>query len=393
VAIITGDEEASVVSTVEIDVEALEKSLRGSQVLHGIDLSIDPGEFCVVVGPSGCGKSTLLKCIAGLLDIERGRVFVGDEDVTDAPVEQRDMGFVFQEFEEALFPHMTVAENVAFGLRQSDRDHSSREIDRQVDEMLDLLAISEIEHDEPGELSGGQQQRVELARQLVRECEVVLLDDPLADLDYKLQKRMELELRRIHAATEGTFVYVTHDQDQALKLADTLVVMNQGRIEQAGSPEEVYERPRNAFVGRFIGDTNLLNGRILDRDGETVAVETPVGEFTALPGNADLDPEADVVLLIRPETIALGEAATHETNTLEARFEDRTYTGEMTEFALSVDGSDGRVSFRVLRPGNVSLDGAYSGDRVAMGLSPADAICFDRVSVIETETIDDFETL
>jgi ABC-type Fe3+/spermidine/putrescine transport system ATPase subunit len=179
-----------------ISVTSLEKSFANEQVLRGIDFTVDDGEFCVVVGPSGSGKSTLLKCIAGLVEFDRGSISLDGRDVGALSVPERNIGFVFQDFEERLFPHMTVAENVAFGLRQAGA--SETEIETKTDEMLALLSIGETRDSFPSELSGGQQQRVELARQLVRECDVMLLDDPLADLDYKLQKRMELEMRQIH---------------------------------------------------------------------------------------------------------------------------------------------------------------------------------------------------
>jgi ABC-type Fe3+/spermidine/putrescine transport system ATPase subunit len=377
-----------------IRVSNLEKSFEGAEVLRGIDLSVEAGEFCVVVGPSGCGKSTLLKSIAGLVDPDEGRVFLGGEDVTDTPVNERGVGFVFQEFEETLFPHMTVAENVAFGLRQDDRAFSDEEVASRVDEMLDLLAIPETREDTPGELSGGQQQRVELARQLVRESDVMLLDDPLADLDYKLEKRMELEMRRIHAETSGTYLYVTHNQEQALKLADKLVVMNRGVVEQVGPPEEIYADPANAFVGRFVSDTNLLRARVLDRNGDgTVTAETPVGELTARAGNADVNPDARGVVLIRPEDVAIGADARTADNRFEARFEDRTYTGEMTEFVFSVASDGDRETLQVLRPGNVSLDETAGRDDVALGWDAADANCFTRTSVVGSVTVDDLELL
>lgn len=381
-------------TSAEICVKNLDKSFRESQVLYDIDITIDSGDFCVVVGPSGCGKSTLLECVAGLVSFDKGHVFVDGIDITNVPVEKREMGFVFQEFEETLFPHMTVWENVSFGLRQSDQEYSSGQIDQRVNNILDLLAISETKHDKPSELSGGQQQRVELARQLVRECEIMLLDDPLADLDYKLQKRMELEIRRIHAESEGTFIYVTHNQDQALKLADKLVVMHDGRIEQVGTPTEIYEYPTNAFVKRFIGDTNILDGKMVDYDTDgTVTVETAIGEVVAQANNDDLDPKSDAVVLIRPEDVTVGEAAKGMDNTLDGHFENRTYTGEMTEFIFSVNSTGGSVEFDVIQPGNVSLDGTEEHGQFTLGWNPVDATYFDDISIIETETVDDLHQI
>jgi ABC-type Fe3+/spermidine/putrescine transport system ATPase subunit len=378
----------------ELRVEDLETSFSGEQVLNGIDLEIESGEFCVIVGPSGCGKSTLLKCIAGLHEFEHGRILVDGRDVTETPVEEREMAFVFQEFEETLFPHKTVAENVAFGLRQFGSSLDETEINRRVDEMLDLMAIPEVKHDEPGALSGGQQQRVELARQLVRETHIMLLDDPLADLDYKLQKRMELEMRRLHEEKAGTFVYVTHNQDQALKLADRLVVMHDGRIEQVGTPEDVYDRPTTAFVGRFIGDTNLFTGRVTEAGNGTATVDAAIGRMVASVGN-DIATGTDAVVLVRPEDVRLGVAVERNPNAFDATFESRTYTGDLTEFAVSVPREDGTepMLLHVNSPGNATIDGIEPGDGVTVGWAPGDATCFDEISTIASTTIADLQML
>lgn len=365
----------------DIQVENLKKSFRGSDVLRGIDLMVDSGEFCVIVGPSGCGKSTLLKSIVGQFDPDQGHILLNGENITDVPVNERDMGFVFQEFEETLFPHMTVSENVAFGLRQNDQEYSKTDIERQVNEMLDLLAISETRDTKPGELSGGQQQRVELARQLIREVGIMLLDDPLADLDYKLQKEMELEMRRIHTETQGTYIYVTHDQDQALKLADKLVVMNQGIIEQVGTPQEIYTSPTNAFVGRFIGDTNLLEGTVVDRsDTEMVTVETVIGPLSVCEGDDGLELGADGIVLIRPEDIVVGSEAAAVDNQFESCFEDRTYTGEATEFVFSIETDAGKETVQTLHPGNVTLSETNERDQLSIGWSVSDAVCFSQLN-------------
>lgn len=372
-----------------IAVSNLSKTFGRESVLTDVDLTVDPGEFCVVVGPSGCGKSTLLKCIAGLHDIDAGHVELDGRDVTTMPIRETDVGFVFQEFENTLFPHKTVAENVAFGLEQQG-DLTSEAIDDRVDSMLELLAIAESRDDTPSELSGGQQQRVELARQLVRDCETMLLDDPLADLDYKLQKRMELELRRLHADSGSTYVYVTHNQEQALELADTLVVMNDGQIEQVGAPTEVYDRPATAFVGRFVGDSNLFRSQLRNRNGEAVTVETDVGEMTATTMARSKSLPDESVTIVRPENAVLGEPA--KANAFEGTLEGRTYTGERTEFTVAVPARDGtRRSLTVVEPGEATAGDLH--ESVTVGWDATDAVYFDTVSVTETTTIDDLEVL
>ncbi|WP_332900124.1 ABC transporter ATP-binding protein [Haladaptatus sp. CMSO5] len=368
-----------------ISISSLEKSFANEQVLRGIDFTVKPGEFCVVVGPSGSGKSTLLKTIAGVVSFDNGSIRLDGENVDDVPVEDRNLGYVFQDFEERLFPHMTVGENVAFGLHQSDESFSEAEIDEKIDEVLDMLAIGETKNSKPSELSGGQQQRVELARQLVRECDVMLLDDPLADLDYKLQKRMELEMRRIHNSMGSTFVYVTHNQDQALKLADKLVVMNHGMIEQVGTPDEVYRRPETAFVGRFIGDSNPLLGTVRETTATHTVVDTPQGDVVAEAHNGPFPDGTETMVLIRPENITIGNEAATKENTFAATVVGRTYTGEETEFSVSI-GED-TEEFQIVVTGNVPLEAI--GDQTTIGWDATDAIAYDTLSVVDTVTVDD----
>lgn len=367
-----------------ISLNSLQKSFADEDVLRGIDLSIEDGEFFVIVGPSGSGKSTLLKCITGLHDIDSGSVFMSGEDVTKRSIQERDIGFIFQDFEERLFPHMTVRENVAFGLLQQDREYSADELDTRINKIFELLAISDLTDNKPSALSGGQQQRVELARQLVRQTDVLLLDDPLADLDYKLQKRMELEMRRIHKELESTFVYVTHNQDQALKLADRIAVLNQGRIEQIGPPSELYQNPSNAFVGRFIGDSNPIQGTVVGIDAGNVVIDTDAGQIVAQP-QGKAPPKGDqTFVMVRPEAITLGPEARTKDNSLDATIEGRTYMGENTEFSVSIPGLD--YTFEVLISGNVALDEVQQ--ETTLGWDASDGICFDNLGEAETVTID-----
>lgn len=371
--------------TTAIEVDNLRKSFANETVLKDIDLEIEEGEFCVVIGPSGCGKSTLLDSIAGLTEFDAGSISFEGTDISTVPVEERDVGYVFQEFENTLFPHMTVAENIAFGLQQQGVDDA--EIEEITDDMLDLLAISDTRDSPPNELSGGQQQRVELARQLVRRCRLMLLDDPLADLDYKLQKRMELEIRRLHNELESTFVYVTHNQDQALKLADTIVVMNQGMIEQVGPPETVYENPATAFVGRFVGDTNLFSGPVASIDGDTTAVDTDLGQMTAALASGEYEADRNAVVLVRPSDIEIGEAADGLDNTVRVTLAGSTYTGERTEFAMTPLESDDERDIQVVKTGDPYV--GEVGDELTIGWTTDAAMGFQELSVTDTVTIGD----
>ncbi|QLC35372.1 ABC transporter ATP-binding protein (plasmid) [Halarchaeum sp. CBA1220] len=368
-------------STETIRVASLSKRFSRERVLHGIDLTVDEGEFCVVVGPSGCGKSTLLKCIAGLESFDDGDVYLRTRPAEEVPVEERDIGFVFQEFEETLFPHKTVRENVAFGLEQQDTEYGDDELEERIDEMLELLSIEETKDDLPGTLSGGQQQRVEVARQFVRECDIMLLDDPLADLDYKLQKRMELEIRRLHDRLGSTFVYVTHNQQQALTLADTLVVMNRGRIEQVGTPREVYSNPRTAFVGRFVGDSNPFVATVADVDGETLVLDAAVGRMRAT-AVGDVAVGDESLALLRPEAVTVDDP--DRENAYDGTVVGTTYTGEETELSVAVSGVDRTV--QVVEPGRTAV---AEGDDVTVAWDASDAQFFEDLSVAGTETIDE----
>jgi ABC-type Fe3+/spermidine/putrescine transport system ATPase subunit len=371
-----------------ITIDAVEKSFGEEHVLSDVELTVDDGEFCIIIGPSGCGKTTLLNCVAGLVRPDEGDVRRDGESLLGTPINERDFGIVFQDFEERLFPHMTVAENVAFGLRQSG-DYDDETIEQRIDEVLDLLAISQTRDDYPPNLSGGQQQRVELARQLVRESETLLLDDPLSDLDYKLQKQLELELRRLQDAEGDTILYVTHNQDQSLKLADQIVVMNRGTIEQVAPPAEVYYEPATAFVARFIGDSNLM---VVDdamvENGSTV-LETEVGTLRAATEDDDL--AGGGVAIVRPEDVRFGNGE----NTLTGTLEQRIYTGETTEFVVSI--GDVIEEFRVQNPGEVPLESldASIGEEVTVSWSTADTHYFepDELSVTGELAVDDLEAV
>jgi len=369
-------------SAENIRLQSVNISFRDEQVLQDIDLAVDDGEFCVIVGPSGCGKSTLLQSIAGLSEPDSGTVYLNGDPASSLSVQERNLGYVFQEFEDTLFPHMTVEENVAFGVRQQDEQVDEEQLSEEIDEMLDLLAIGDTRDDLPSGLSGGQQQRVELARQLIRGCDTILLDDPLADLDYKLQKRMELEIRRIHEELESTFLYVTHNQDQALKLADTVVVMNRGRIEQIGTPSEVYHNPNTAFVANFIGDNNITEAELVESDGDAYVAESDIGRFPVTPAH-DTNIGETGILGIRPVNVAIGEDAAEKETTITATLDGSTYMGDRTEIDVRIDGYE--PSFYIIVPGKV--DPGQYGDEITLGWDVTDAQFLTDLSVSDTYTI------
>ncbi|NDV02449.1 sn-glycerol-3-phosphate ABC transporter ATP-binding protein UgpC [Pseudoroseicyclus sp. CLL3-39] len=279
--------------------EGLSKSFGGLDVLHGIDIEIGSGEFLVLVGPSGCGKSTLLNCIAGLEEITGGRLFIDGREVTGEPPKDRDIAMVFQSY--ALYPTMSVAQNIGFGLKI--RRVPKAEAEAKVREVAGLLQIDHLLDRLPAQLSGGQRQRVAMGRALVREPALFLFDEPLSNLDAKLRVEMRAEIKRIHAATGATIVYVTHDQIEAMTMATRIVVLKGGHVQQIGTPEEIYDRPANTFVADFMGapPMNLIPARRapggLDLGGTHLAMELPPGT-----------PE-EVTLGLRPEHLSLATGA------------------------------------------------------------------------------------
>lgn len=371
-------------ASADVRVKSLGVSFRNEQVLRDVSFEVEDGEFCVIVGPSGCGKSTLLQSIAGLTAPDTGEVYINGQNSSEISTRERDLGYVFQEFEDALFPHMSVGENIAFGIRQKDEEIDETELQDQIDELLDMLAIGHTKDDHPSELSGGQQQRVELARQLIRETDTILLDDPLADLDYKLQKQMELEIRKIQNELGSTFVYVTHNQDQALKLADKIVVMNRGQIEQIGTPDEVYHEPVTAFVARFVGDSNVSGGTVERISDEELTVETGIGTVSATNMNGASEGD-DGVLMVRPGSVQIGEIDDDTDNVLEATPLGSTYMGETTEIVLEVDGFG--EDFYSIRPGKVAIEDY--GETVQIGFNADEVQFFDDISRTNTVTTKD----
>ena len=339
----------------DIRLDRVTKRFDDVVAVDGVSLEIEKGTFFALLGPSGCGKTTTLRMIGGFEEPTEGTIYLAERDVTGLPSYKRDVNTVFQSY--ALFPHLSIFENVAFGLRR--RGLRGKTLRGRVLEMLRLVELEGLERRKPRQLSGGQQQRVALARALVCNPQVLLLDEPLGALDLKLRKQMQLFLKRIQHDVGITFVHVTHDQEEAMTMADGIAVMNRGRIEQLGPPSELYESPRTAFVAGFLGVSNLLAGTVagsglvrLDGGGE---VRVPAERLPA---------GGRVSVGVRPEKIALGDG---EANVLRGRVTDRAYVGVATQYVVETPA--GRLTVYVQN----SLPGASSvepGASITLSFNP-----------------------
>ncbi len=342
-----------------IRLEGVSKSFDGRvNAVDDVSLLIQPGEFFALLGPSGCGKTTSLRMIAGFELPDRGRIVVGERDVTEIPPHQRDMGMIFQSY--ALFPHRNVAENVAFGLRM--RGLAKPEIATRVADALRLVQLDGLEERRPGELSGGQQQRVALARAVVLRSPVLLCDEPLGALDRKLRQHMQFELKHIQKTLGVTLVFVTHDQEEALAMSDRIAVMNGGRVEQTGTPAEIYDRPASRFVADFIGEINVFDGRadhgrFVTPDGR--ALPAPVGAV----GSS---------LAIRPEKLHVVPAGT---GIIDGQIETANFLGGQALYRVAT--GDAR---RILLKETLSAERGVRavGEHVALSWSAQDAVILAR---------------
>jgi ABC-type Fe3+/spermidine/putrescine transport system ATPase subunit len=375
----TSSEETATRETV-LDVSGLTKIYPdGTLAVDDIDFSVNAGNFCVIIGPSGCGKSTTLHSLVGKVEATEGTITLDGTEITETETYDRDIGLVFQDFQ--LFPHLTVEENVRYGLERLDLP--ADEADQRVSTIMETMQLSGATGRDPGELSAGQKQRVALARSLVLEPKLLLLDEPLGDMDYKLQKRMERELLEIHREFDTTFVYVTHDQTQAMRLADQIVVMNDGNVEQSDPVDAVYNTPETAFVATFVGDSNILRGTVggTSEDGSVARVETDLGQFETRTDNLDAEPSevvgTDLAFSIRPQHLTLGEDVR---NTVRCRVEDViTRPGKGAQVVLSpLSAPTAELQLR-----SWEAVSAREGDEITVGWTPADAVMLDRTSVVE----------
>jgi len=336
-------------------------SYSGPPVLKDFSIVVPHGELCCLLGPSGCGKTTALKIILGLIQPDRGNVWLGGENITRVPCRRRNLGMVFQNY--ALFPHLDVYENVAYGLRR--RRVGNSDTHRRVLEALEVVRLTGYERRRIHALSGGQQQRVALARALVIEPSLLLLDEPLSNLDARLRIDMRREILRIQRLLNITAIYVTHDQEEAIGLADRIVVINEGTVEQIGSPKEIYERPRTRFVADFIGRINFVGGRLMDGSLQFLGQR-----FAAAPGlrakNANVD------CAIRPERITVEKP---KTAPIRGRVMEKTYLGSVVHYRVRVEteSSVSDLSVDVSAP----LAEFDTGDEIGIKIDPRDVVVYD----------------
>lgn len=336
--------------------------------VSNVNLSVKAGEFLTFLGPSGCGKTTTLRMIAGFEVPSEGKIIVADKDITNLPANERKMGFVFQNY--ALFPHMKIFDNVAYGLKIAGV--SGDEIKRRVREALHMVGLDRNEGHYPNQLSGGEQQRVALARVLVLRPQLILMDEPLSNLDAKLRLHMRVEIRRIQQELELTCLYVTHDQKEALTMSDRIMVMNHGKIEQLGTPMELYEDPASPFVADFIGQANLIKGVLVNVEG-TLGTFAVAGRNVKARVGVQSQPKVGepALLVIRPENLHFGVEGE---DTLPAIITNRLFEGDRIDYEIRIDGVDSDKDFTMSVPFLPGMKLVEKGSRIEVGFVPAAAV-------------------
>ena len=345
-----------------IEIQGVTKRFGDFTAVNDVSLHIQAGEFITLLGPSGCGKTTLLRMLSGFETPDSGTVRLGGEDVTHLPPYRRNVNQVFQSY--ALFPHMTVRENIAFGLRM--KKVPSAEAARRVEEVVALVALQGFEERKPAQLSGGQRQRVALARAIVLRPSVLLLDEPLSALDAKLRGQMQIELKRLQKHLGMTFVFVTHDQEEALTMSDRIAVFNNGRLEQLGTATEIYHEPRTAFVADFIGEANLLEAKLLSGEGKTTRVQAGGGlELMVNTARWPVD-AATALISVRPEKVHVSKRHVEGENVFEARVVGELFQGALDRLILELTGG-ARLTALVANE-SALREAIHEGDRVWCGL-------------------------
>jgi spermidine/putrescine transport system ATP-binding protein len=346
----------------DLQLTRLTKEYGDFKAVDDLTLTIPEGSFFALLGPSGCGKTTTLRMVAGLEEPTVGSIHLGSTDITTTKPYQRPINTVFQNY--ALFPHLTIFENIAFGLRR----RGIKDVDAQVNKVLDLVELPHLATRKPTQLSGGQQQRIALARAIVNRPALLLLDEPLGALDLKLRRQMQIELKWIQKEVGLTFVHVTHDQEEAMTMADTIAVMNEGKIEQMGSPADLYDNPKTAFVANFLGQSNLIKGEVTGNDGESLIAEL-FGQKISLPKSRSHAVDSSIYAGIRPEKFRISRLDTPVTgNVLSGgQIEDVSYIGVSTQYQVKMPWGQELMVFEQNDDGVAPFD---KGDAVNISWAP-----------------------
>jgi len=354
----------------DLTLTSVTKNFGAFTAVDHLDLLIEQGQFFALLGPSGCGKTTTLRMVAGLEEPTSGSISIAGRDISRLKPYKRPVNTVFQNY--ALFPHLDIFENVAFGLRR----RGVKDVDRQVGEMLELVELGSFGKRRPPQLSGGQQQRVALARALINRPQVLLLDEPLGALDLKLRRQMQIELKRIQTEVGITFVHVTHDQEEAMTMADTIAVMNHGVIEQMGHPSDLYDSPATTFVSNFLGQSNLVKAEVVGRDGDDVVVDVR-GSRVGAPGSRARRTQGTVWVGVRPEKVFLsraGEARSGDNRLEGGRVSDVSFIGVSTQYLVRMPWGQ---ELTVFEQNSGAREGLRVGDRVDLHWSPAHTFLLD----------------
>ena len=342
----------------DLKIKNIYKKYGKTQILNGLSLDVKEGELVTLLGPSGCGKTTTLRCITGFLMPDKGNILIGNRDITDIPPEKRGIGLVFQNY--ALWPHMTISENLSFGLKLKGME-SSR-IEEKVKEGLNIVKLDGYGDRYPRQLSGGQQQRVALARAIVLEPDILLLDEPLSNLDALLREQMRFEIGQIHRKYGITTVYVTHDQTEAMVISDKIVILDKGEIMQEGAPADIYSKPDNKFVAGFMGTTNFVPASVKENEGNNYVMMTEKGKLIKCFG-PDRENSGKGEIAVRPENISFCASSEEGDNIFNARVTRASYTGDMVDYELDFDGIPLRAR------GGVQKRSA-AGDNVVIKIDP-----------------------
>jgi len=371
-------------TSVEVGLYGVTKRFGAMVAVDDVTIEVAPGEFFSLLGPSGCGKTTSLRMIAGFEEPDEGRVVLTGDDIVGVPPFKRNVNTVFQSY--ALFPHLTVADNVAFGLKR--KKIAKSEIKDRVKHYLELVQLPGYGDRRPGQLSGGQQQRVALARALVNEPSVLLLDEPLGALDLKLRKQMQLELMRIQREVGVTFIYVTHDQEEALVMSDRIAVMSQGKVEQIGYPEDIYERPATRFVAGFIGTSNIIEAEVVGRVGDYLQIASAAGDrlLVTAPADRAISAGETLAFTVRPEKLRVAgadEPVADQLCTVSGTVVDVVYQGVSTQLVVRTDSGITLVAFR--QNNERVSDAGVPGTRTRLVWNPEFNVVLDNEPATERE--------